>query len=224
MRPRRVLILILLIAAAQGLPARGNPEDDIIKADALIAEKRYDEATRFLREFMAKNVERWDEAQERIRYIDAQKKRASELVTSLFEAIKRNPEDAETQYAILKQLEAINPESMDEKFKSEYASAVTFRRNLSVFNKIMAEGRVLLDKGLFAEASKAYEAGYQLYLDDFEKAKDSPVYSEASRLRSEALARNSEQVLAGDVARASVDAFAEALAAGRLEALEARWA
>ncbi len=168
-RRAAAVILILLIAAAAA-SALGTREDPLLEADRLIEEKRYDDAIRFLAEFIKRYPDRLDEAQARLRKINELRRAYNEKAGELLDHMTENPTDQEGKLDRIRELERIEPNPNDQVrgFVEETKATALFTYNNAKREEIMAKGRELIARGSFAEAAALYATGFPLYLPEFD--------------------------------------------------------
>lgn len=158
------LVSFLILAAGPAL-ALGSREDPLRRADALIAEQRYDEAILYISEFIKANPDRFDEAQGKLRQISRLRQSYNQSYLALIEAIA-NPGTSETEKIalierILREFPPTNP--TERAFIAEAYELALFTANNARFAQIMAEGRALIDAGSYMQAARVYESGFELY-------------------------------------------------------------
>ena len=179
---KRVLLLLLwgLILfwsfTAPSLYAKGKSDEDLSHADALIAEKHYDDAIRVLTAFSRKHPDRFTEAQSRLQKIyrirDEYIATAQELLDIIGPESNSADRDNERMLYLISRLEEIesnnNPKVFE--FVGQVHDLALFNYNRQRLGNILVQGRERLDRGDYEGALEIYFSGMDLYRNDFFQA------------------------------------------------------
>ena len=167
-----VAMIVLLLAIVQNVHAGGRREDRLPKADQLISERRYNEAILALTAFIKENPERFDEAQRRLQRIVRLRDEYNLIAGELLDVLVNDPTNDERKLAMIKRLEDLEttPNRAAREFLSRTKDTALFTFNRAQFDRIMAEGRALIDARSWADAAKRYATGFTLYRDQFDEA------------------------------------------------------
>lgn len=170
----RALALLLIIAASLAAApkayALGQKEDPLRQADALIAEQKYDEAIIFLTDFIAKNPDRFDEAQARLRAIMSKRDEYNKKGEQLIALMRDHPDQRELILKKIEDMKSImreDPQTMA--FINSSRLAAAFVYNKAQAEAIFEQGRLLLDQGKYADAARLYVTGFAYYRDIFDE-------------------------------------------------------
>lgn len=225
----RLLFLILamaFLATGGEAHAQSSKNDPLLEADRLIADQNYNEAIIFLTDFIKLHPERFDDAQARLKKVIKMREEYNRKAQALMEVLRNTPEDKEQQLALIKELAALdkNPNQEIKATIDKTKAAALFVYNRSQYEKILTEGRGLIDTGKFAEAARVYETGFVLYREEF----DSGPYDDLTKKSVAALVdRVKAEVSAYEESQAGLEsvvkAFAEALDQGDIVASEDNW-
>ncbi len=223
-------LLILALAAwtllGTGMAfGMGKKEDSLRQADALIAQKRYNEAIAFLTDFIKKNPERFDEAQIKLREIIRQRESYNVAGNALVDTLINDPTNSDKIVALTNELrrqDPNNPGTADFVEKTRLANIFfVYRRD---FNDIMTRGRAEIDAARYAQAAAIYETGFRIYREEFDTGPydaltKSAVAALVDRVKTEVAAYAASQT---ELA-ASVERLRAGFAAGGLAAIDAAW-
>ncbi|MBL8965371.1 MAG: hypothetical protein JNG85_00095 [Spirochaetaceae bacterium] len=230
-RAARPFRLILLLAAWAALAAPtaygfGQREDPIAEADRLIKTQRYNEAIRYLTDFIKKYPDRFDEAQKKLRRIIEIREAYNLQAKSLLETLVNEPTNEEKKLAAIRNLEALErvPNKDTQTFIEKTKIASLFVYNRAKFDEIMAKGRSQIDAGRFAEAAATYESGFVLYREEFDLGPYDELTKQAvaglvDRVKEEIAAYGEAQALL----KASVETLRAAFDAGDAAGAEEAW-
>ncbi|MCX7023332.1 MAG: hypothetical protein NT080_01780 [Spirochaetes bacterium] len=167
---RRVAVVIIILLVAAGVvSAMGTREDPLLEADRLIDAKRYDEAIKYLTDFMKKYPERFDEAQTRLRRINEIRKAYNDTAGKLLDQMVQDPTNQKGKLDKIGELERLQPNPNDQvkSFVQDTKDAALFTYNNAQREDIMAKGRQLTASGDYPGAAAAYAGGYVLYRPEF---------------------------------------------------------
>lgn len=165
-------IALILLAIVPNAHAGGRKEDALSKADNLIAERRYNEAIATLTAFIKREPNRFDDAQKRLQRIVRLRDEYNSLAAELLNVLVNDPTNDERKLAMIRRLEELEaaPNRAAREFilRTKETAQFTFYR--AQFERIMAEGRALIDRGDYAAALRRYSDGFVLYRDEFYQA------------------------------------------------------
>jgi len=175
-RPRRVILLsaiaLFLLATAPSAIAGGRKEDRLSTADKLIAERKYNEAILALTAFIKEQPSRFDDAQKRLQRIVRLRDEYNTIAEDLLDVLVNDPTNDERKLTMIRRLEALEaaPNRAAREFILRTKETALFTYNRAQFEKIMAEGRSLIDSGDFVGAARRYTDGFTLYREEFYQA------------------------------------------------------
>ncbi len=175
-RPRRVIFLwaiaLLLLATAPSAFAGGRKEDRLSTVDKLIAERKYNEAILALTAFIKEQPNRFDDAQKRLQRIVRLRDEYNTIAEDLLDVLVNDPTNDERKLTMIRRLEALEaaPNRAAREFILRTKETALFTYNRAQFEKIMAEGRSLIDSGDFVGAARRYTDGFSLYREEFYQA------------------------------------------------------
>ncbi|HON14453.1 MAG TPA: hypothetical protein PK897_10030, partial [Treponema sp.] len=170
-----LIFAILLLMGCFGLGqvyAGGKQEDPLAAADTLIAERKYNEAILLLTQFIKTNPDRFDDAQRRLQRIVKLREEYNAIAGELLNVLVTDPTNDERKLAMIRQLESLEaaPNRAAREFILKTKETALFTYNRAQFEKIMADGRVLIDKGDYIGAARRYSEGFSLYKEEFYQA------------------------------------------------------
>ncbi len=149
--------------------AKGKYEESLERADELIGERRYNDAILELTAFARKNPDSFADAQKRLQRIVRLREAYNQMAADLLDVLVNDPTNDERKLAMIKQLEAVDaaPNRAAREFLVRTKESAQFTYYKAMFEKIMEEGRELIDRRAFIEAGQKYSEGFELYRDDF---------------------------------------------------------
>jgi hypothetical protein len=152
--------------------AAGSRDTELSQADKLIEAKQYEDAVQILAEFTKKNPEKFDLAQKRLQRIINLRRSYNETAETLLDVLITTPEDAERILALIDQLEALGSaqNTTTQDFIDRTRELAQFRVNRSRLERILVNGRKLLDQADYLGAMRAYAEGLDIYRDEFFRA------------------------------------------------------
>jgi hypothetical protein len=170
-----LILAVLLLMGCFGLGqvyAGGKQEDPLAAADTLIAERKYNEAILLLTQFIKTNPDRFDDAQRRLQRIVKLREEYNAIAGELLNVLVTDPTNDERKLAMIRQLESLEaaPNRAAREFILKTKETALFTYNRAQFEKIMADGRALIDKGDYIGASRRYSEGFSLYREEFYQA------------------------------------------------------
>ncbi len=165
-------IVLLLSAIVPTVHAGGRREDPMSKADTLIGERRYNEAILALTALIKADPKRFDEAQRRLQRIVRMREEYNALAGDLLDVLVNDPTNDERKLTMIRRLEALEaaPNRAAREFILRTKDTALFTYNRNQFERIMADGRKLIDQGEYVAAARRYTDGFVLYRDEFDAA------------------------------------------------------
>ncbi|GAB1481670.1 hypothetical protein MASR2M78_04850 [Treponema sp.] len=162
-------IAVLLSGIVSNAFAGGRKENALSKADRLISERRYNDAILALTTFMKEEPLRFDDAQKRLQKIVRLRDEYNTIAGELLDVLVNDPTNDERKLAMIKRLEELEaaPNRSAKEFLSRTKETALFTYNRAQFEKIMADGRALIDRNEFTAAARRYTDGFVLYRDEF---------------------------------------------------------
>ncbi|MCL2881170.1 MAG: hypothetical protein FWF29_13085, partial [Treponema sp.] len=161
--------LFFLFLAAPSLYAGGRTDQDMSRADTLIADKQYDEAIRILSDFSKKNPERFAEAQDRLQKIYKIREEYNTIADEVLNEVTAAEPDMDKILALTNRMEELegsnNPTVLA--FIARIRELALFNHNRQRLGQILAAGRVQLDQGDYDGALQTYYGGMDIYRDEF---------------------------------------------------------
>jgi hypothetical protein len=147
----------------------GGKDPSLSQADALIADKRYDDAIQVLTEYIRRNPENFSAAQKRFRQIIRLRDRYSLLANEILDVFEADPGNTGRILDLSRQIEDLDPggNSTAREFLERIRFLTQFTHNRNRLEEILAKGRSLIDRGDYTEALRTYAEGLDLYRDEF---------------------------------------------------------
>ena len=163
------MLICLFLLLASALHAGGRKEESLKKADDLIARRLYNEAILELTSLVRREPRFFDDAQRRLQRIVRLREEYNQTAAELLDVLVNDPTNDERKLAMIRRLEELDaaPNRSAREFLIKTKETAQFTYNRAVFEKIMAEGRALIDAGSYAEAARKYTEGFVLYRDEF---------------------------------------------------------
>jgi len=167
-----VTLTFLLVIGQGKIYAGGKQEDSLTTVDTLIQERKYNEAILLLTQFIKNNPDRFDDAQRRLQRIVKLREEYNRVADELLNVLVTDPTNDERKLAMIRQLESLEaaPNRAAREFILKTKETALFTYNRAQFDKIMADGRALIDKGDYVAAAKRYTDGFSLYREEFYQA------------------------------------------------------
>ncbi|MDR1319504.1 MAG: hypothetical protein LBJ90_07755 [Treponema sp.] len=159
-----------LTAAASCLYAGGKKDKALSDADDLIRRKEYNAALEILSAYSKENPDNFEEAQRRIRQIYRIRGEFNSVAGELLDMVADGSIDnAEKVLELTNRLRELESSSNPQlaAFITRIRDLAQFAYNRSRLDRILVEGRDLIDRGNFAQALVVYAGGMDLYQDDF---------------------------------------------------------
>jgi tetratricopeptide (TPR) repeat protein len=168
-----LFVIVFFLCVIPSTVFSGGKRDPILaKADSLINKKQYNEAIQILSEFIVSDNERFDSAQQRIRFILKNQGSYNTLVNQLLDVVEETPEDAEKIVALVEAIRQVDSSRSEEmrQFIERIQELPLFIVNRKRLERIMEEGKALLNAGQYVAALEKYQSGFVIYQDDLWKA------------------------------------------------------
>jgi len=164
-----VLTLSLFIAGPAILSARGQQGDVLTRADELIAEKRYNDALNLLVPYARETPRDFDAAQKRIRQILFAKDTYNAIAKDVLDELEKPEPDPQRIVELTDKMIEVDPQRRDEtmEFINKTRSVALFRANQGRLERILNEGKALVEKGSYTEALRTYSTGLPIYQAEF---------------------------------------------------------
>lgn len=149
--------------------SKAKSDIELADVDALIAERRINEAFILVEKYMSENPLDFDNAQKRVSIIfesrNAYKLKADELL----QIIVGEPLNDVKKLEIIAELEAMeaNPNDEEKLFIQEVKTSSQFTYYRALFEQIMAEGAELLVQKQYIAATERFSDGFDLYYVEF---------------------------------------------------------
>jgi hypothetical protein len=159
----------LLGTAAPLVYGGGAKDAELSRADALIAEKRYDEAILVLSDYIRENPDKFSLAQKRLRQINRSRDQYNVLANELLDVLVAEPDNTEKILDLSRRMEALDTGrgSSTQEFLARMQQLAQFTHNRNQLEQILANGREQIAAGHYLEAIRTYEEGLELYQDEF---------------------------------------------------------
>ncbi len=167
-----LLAFVFLCIIPQIAEGRGRKEASLSKADELITQRRYNEAILELTAAVRREPNLFNDVQKRLQRIVRLRDEYNQLAAELLDLLISDPTNDERKLAMIRKLEELEsaPNRSAREFLVKTKETALFTYNRAVFEKIMAEGRNLIDANKWAEAVKKYTEGFFLYRSEFYEA------------------------------------------------------
>lgn len=218
------MILLLLLAPAR-LIAGGNPDVGLPKVDRLIKDRNYNEAIRELAVYMNENPDDFDGAQRRIRRIINLRKDYNDKAIELLLVLAQEPTNDKKKLDMITYMESLekNPNAATRNFILETKAAAQFTYYRAKFDEIMTTGDGLIDSGSYVEAARKFTEGYVFYKQEFDDDNPDDLVARVNgTLGGIMSALGSYEGLQPSFV-AAVNAYAESVSSGSIEASEAAY-
>ncbi|GBU28919.1 hypothetical protein R84B8_02481 [Treponema sp. R8-4-B8] len=165
----KIFTIFLLFTAITPVFGGGRQDADLSKADALIKDKKYDEAISILSAYAKRNPDKLDLAQKRMRKIYQLQDEFNQAADELINTILYEPQNAEKILELTNRLYSLEDKKNPilENFVSRTQEIAQFNVNRNRLASIMKRGRELLDKGDQAAAIQVYAEGMDFMRDEF---------------------------------------------------------
>ncbi|MDR2028665.1 MAG: hypothetical protein LBP93_03910, partial [Treponema sp.] len=155
--------------AAPLLHGGGHQDTDLSLADSLIEQKQYDQAIRVLTEFIKNNPEQFVQGQKRLDRILQLREEYNSVAEELLDTLVSDPDNTEKILTLSRLLQDMEParNELTQQFLDRIRELAQFTFNRNQLERILAEGRALIDRGDYVAAMDKYASGLNLYRDEF---------------------------------------------------------
>ncbi|MDR2500769.1 MAG: hypothetical protein LBD37_06800 [Treponema sp.] len=173
-----------LLALAVPVFPRGKQDEALAKADALIAEKKYDEAIPLLTQYARENPDKFPAAQDRFQRIVRARDRYYEMAHELLNALEAEPDNSVKILDLSSRIAAMEPnlDSTTQDFLDRVRQIAYFAVNRKRLEQILAKARAHKSQGDYRAAMGDYAGGLDMYQADFFQAGyGEPVESQVRR-------------------------------------------
>jgi hypothetical protein len=174
---RNVLIFLFfacfwLFLAITPVFGGGGRDTALSKADELIAQKEYDQASLILTEFVRRYPDKFEDAHRRLRHIYSIRDEFNRTADRLIWVLEETPDDAEAIYALTQKLYTLENENSPilVNFVSKIHDVAQFNVYRNTLRRILLAGRELLDAGDSDGAFRMYAGGMTIMRDQFYSA------------------------------------------------------
>ncbi len=159
--------MIFLIAAS--LLAKAQSDAQLLEVDALIEERRINEALIMAEEYIRENPDDFDAAQKRIDLIFQARNDYKEKADELVRIIVEEPLNDKLKLDIIEELETMEKNQSEEEkefiAKIKITSQFTYFRAL--YTQVIEEGTALLNEKEYTASAARFTDGFELYYNDF---------------------------------------------------------
>jgi len=161
--------LFLLVSAVINVYGRGGKDQDLARADTLIANREFEEAIKILTDFTRKNPDKFDLAQDRLRRIYRMHDDFNRIADELIYTVVHDPGNDIKIAELSRQLYALeHPESpLLTGFVARTREIAEFNVNRNRLRDILERGRRFLDSGDAVAAMQVYATGMDFMRDVF---------------------------------------------------------
>ncbi|MDR2738863.1 MAG: hypothetical protein LBB68_03415 [Treponema sp.] len=161
-------LLTLVLALAPPLYGGGIRDSALKEADKLIADRQFDRAIQILTEYAEENPNKFFQAQKRLRKIILHREGYNTLAGELLDVLTTDPDNSEKILDLTRRLEALEPSrGMVQQFIAQVKELALFGYNRRLLERIMIQGRSLLDQGDYIAALNCYAGGLDIYREEF---------------------------------------------------------
>jgi hypothetical protein len=164
-----IFTVFLLFSAAAPVFSGGRQDADLSKADALIKNKKYEEAISILSDFVRRNPDKFDQAQQRMRKIYQVRNEFNIAADELIETLLNDPQNAEKILELTSRLYLLEDENnpLLVNFVSRTHEIAQFNVNRKKMSGILEKGRQFLDRSDCNAAILTYAEGMEIMRDEF---------------------------------------------------------
>jgi len=185
------LSILLLTAAFSPAYGGGGAERDLVRADALINNKEYEEAMQLLTNFARRNPDRFDLAHSRLHRIFMIREDFNRTSEELINTVINDPENDGKINDLTTHLYSLEKEDSPilVNFLARYREVARLNENRYDLRSLLARGREFMNRGDIAGAMQTYADGMSFMRDeffagDFGEAIDNEVRRETERVNS----------------------------------------
>ncbi len=166
---KKIVLCCITFLIATSLFSRPQPDIQLTEVDALIEERRINEALALVEDYMKANPDDFDNAQIRVKTIfearNAYKAKADELVRIIVE----EPLNDKLKLDIIAELEAMeqNPNEEEREFIARIKVTSQFTYFRALYEQIIEDGTNLLNQKNYTASAQRFTDGFELYFEDF---------------------------------------------------------
>jgi hypothetical protein len=166
--PTKLYVVFTLFCCLQPLFAGGEADPILARSDELIKEKKFHEAIKLLSDFIQKDDKRFDDAQKRIRKLLKMFDDYNKVLKQLLDILEKDPDNFTTVIALTNELKKIDAPLDDETrfFVDKMHEMARFTAQRNSIERILREGRALIDAEDYVAALKKYQSGFDIYKED----------------------------------------------------------
>ena len=169
-RFRFLAAVLILLAAGVSLYGKGSGDSSYLShADDLIESKYYDEAIRFLTDYLKTNPDSIGDAQMRLQTIFRLRERYNEVANELLDTLQNNPDDSEKILKLSNELLTI--ESPTNPSVGRFLDQIRFLAELNVnrhrLQALLKAGGEQLEQNNFSGALATYASGLDIYQREY---------------------------------------------------------
>ena len=179
---KKSLLIFLLLFVATSIFSFSNPAIELSEVDALIDQKRINEALSLVNKYLEENPDDFDNARKRVDIIFTLRTEYKEKADELIKIIVDEPLNDKKKLDIIEELEGMeaNPNKEEKEFIAKIKVAAQFTYFRALYEQILKESTILLNEEKYAEAVTKLSEGFVLYYDDFfEQGFDEEIITES---------------------------------------------
>ncbi len=166
---KKILLSCLLLLIAASLFSGPKSDIQLVEVDALIAEKRINEALDLVQAYMKENPTDFDNAQKRVDIIFESRNNYKEKADELVRIIVEDPLNDKLKLDIIEELESMeaNPNEEEKEFIENIKVTSQFTYFRALYEQIVTDGTNLFNQGDYAASTQRFTDGFELYYEDF---------------------------------------------------------
>ena len=164
-----VFTFLMLFAALTPVYGGGGKDAALSRADTLIAQRDYEEAIQVLTDFLRRNPDKFELAQNRLRSIYKLHDEFNRTADDLIDALLNDPENDERILALSRKLYSLEQDTSPllVNFVSRTREISSFNVNRNLLRRILERGRELIDAGESVNAINIYSTGMGIMRNEF---------------------------------------------------------
>ncbi len=170
-----VYIVIFFLFCGFSVTAKGQKklDEEWVRAEKLVEEKRYNEAIPILTDIIRKYPDAFDRVEGLLKKIRQAKEEYNEKYEDLIELFNSDDFNLDAAYALIKELDELDktPNKATVDAFAEAKVTIVFVYNNKFYKKIMDEARALIVAKKYWEAAELYLTGFDIHRDSFNEAK-----------------------------------------------------
>ncbi len=166
---KKTLLSCLLLLIATSLFSMAQSDIQLQEVDALIEERRINEALALVEQYIRQNPDDFDNAQKRIDIIFKARNDYKEKADELVRIIVEDPLNDRLKLEIIEDLESMeaNPNEEERKFIANIKTTSQFTYFRALYEQIIADGTALLNEKDYVASAQRFTDGFELYFDEF---------------------------------------------------------